>query len=204
MSGSVSWPRRCPPLALPFQSFALGVGHILTKSVSVVPLWCLLSVDLFAVAFAVLLWSFITGVGTFCKAPPPLAQVRSASIGSGYNRPARVIPQRGQVSDDGPDVSGINDAWHVFQKRKSRSYSANDPACVRPQITLVSFSLSLPSDRMRLAREPRMDAIHSSLVFGWIKQPNISFPHMQVWKPSVFCSLPQDLAAVFIPLNSDN
>jgi len=49
-----------------------------------------------------------------------------------------------------------------------------------------------------------MDAIHASGVFGWIEQPNVSFPHMQSGKPSVCGSFSQDLADIGIPLNSDN
>jgi hypothetical protein len=49
-----------------------------------------------------------------------------------------------------------------------------------------------------------MDAIHSSGVFGWIKHPDVSFPHVQVWEPSFGGSFSQDLAGVSIPLNSDN
>jgi len=49
-----------------------------------------------------------------------------------------------------------------------------------------------------------MDAIHFSGVFGWIEQPNVSFQHMQVGKPSVCGLFSQDLAGIGIPLNSDN
>jgi hypothetical protein len=49
-----------------------------------------------------------------------------------------------------------------------------------------------------------MDAIHSARVFGWIEQPDVSLVHPQAGEPSFVGSLPQDLAAVGIPLNSDN
>ena len=182
MSGSVSWPRLCPPLALPFQSFEDGVGkaRALTASISVPPSRLLRGVTRppfvakelvgvghmlnFAIAPSVGLnaapsladllnrlpastvhgvgYSFtyppsvvvdfglsycpaicalscVVGGGTFCKTEPTLAQVRSANIGSGYNRPARVIPKRGKLSDDSSGVSVRNDAWHVFQESES-------------------------------------------------------------------------------------
>ena len=49
-----------------------------------------------------------------------------------------------------------------------------------------------------------MDAIHFSGVLGWIEQSNVPFPHVQSWEPSFFCSFAQDLAGVWLPLNSDN
>ena len=49
-----------------------------------------------------------------------------------------------------------------------------------------------------------MDAIHASGVFGWVKHPDIPFPHSQAREPSICGSLSQDLAAIGIPLNSDN
>ena len=49
-----------------------------------------------------------------------------------------------------------------------------------------------------------MEAIHASGVFGWIEHPDIPLPHSQAGEPSICGSLSQDLAAVGIPLNSDN
>jgi len=49
-----------------------------------------------------------------------------------------------------------------------------------------------------------MDAIHSALILGWIEHSHVPFPHLHVWKPSVFDALSKDLAGVWLPLNSDN
>jgi hypothetical protein len=49
-----------------------------------------------------------------------------------------------------------------------------------------------------------MDAIHDALVLEWIKQSDISFPHMQSGEPSVCGSLSQNSAGVFVPLDCDN
>lgn len=78
---------------------------------------------------------------------------------------------------------------------------ANDPCGVGPQITLVSFALSLASDAVRLAREACMQAIHSAGVAGWIEQPNVSLVHAQTGEPSIGSALAQDSAAVGIKLN---
>jgi len=68
----------------------------------------------------------------------------------------------------------------------------------------VERTISLSSVAKRLARETRMDAIHSADVFGWVEQPNVSFVHLQAGEPSFCGSFPQDSAAIFVPLNSDN
>jgi len=49
-----------------------------------------------------------------------------------------------------------------------------------------------------------MNAIHAAGVLGWIEQSDIAFPHVQSGEPSVFGSLAQDSASVWLPLNSDN
>ena len=49
-----------------------------------------------------------------------------------------------------------------------------------------------------------MDAIHSSFVLGWVKHADIAFPHVHAFKPTVCDPFPEDVAAVVIPLNSDN
>ena len=49
-----------------------------------------------------------------------------------------------------------------------------------------------------------MDAIHSSRVFGWIEQPDVPFPHVQVGEPSVGGSLSEHGATVGVPLNGND
>jgi len=49
-----------------------------------------------------------------------------------------------------------------------------------------------------------MDCVHASGVVGWIEQPDISLVHVQAGEPSFCGALPQDLAGVGFPLNSDN
>ena len=49
-----------------------------------------------------------------------------------------------------------------------------------------------------------MDNVHDSGVFGWIEHPNISFVHMQPWKPSFGCSLAQRPAGVLVPLDCND
>ena len=49
-----------------------------------------------------------------------------------------------------------------------------------------------------------MDAIHSSRVFGWIEQPDVSFPHTQVGEPSLCGALSEHSAAVGVPFDGSD
>jgi len=52
-----------------------------------------------------------------------------------------------------------------------------------------------------LTRESRMQAIHSSRVFGWVKQPGVDFVHAQAWEPSIGNAGAEDGAGVGVPLD---
>ena len=46
-----------------------------------------------------------------------------------------------------------------------------------------------------------MQAIHSSLVLGWIEQPNVSLVHAQAGEPSIGGTFSEDSAAVGVKFN---
>lgn len=46
-----------------------------------------------------------------------------------------------------------------------------------------------------------MQAIHSTGVFGWVEQPDVSFVHPQAGKPAVSGAGSENLAGVGIPLD---
>jgi hypothetical protein len=68
-----------------------------TASTSVVPACAVDGLSRRAVAFAVLLESFATGVG---HNPDPISTVRGTNGGSRYAMPLRIKPERGQVSEN--------------------------------------------------------------------------------------------------------
>jgi len=79
------------------------------------------------------------------------ATVGSSGIGSSYNEPARVIPERGKVPKDigksQREVSG-----DVLQDDESRSQRANGGGNVGPEVSLIGLSLPLSCVGERLAR----------------------------------------------------
>jgi hypothetical protein len=85
----------------PFAIDALGVGHFVTKSISVSPAWIPVGGGLFrfAVELRACFESPAVGVGVRNK-PEPVPPVRGAEGGSRYAVPLRVIPARGQVPDN--------------------------------------------------------------------------------------------------------
>lgn len=91
------------------------------------------------------------GVGRFGSDEDAGATVGSAGIGSSYNSPACVIPQRGKVPKDigksQRDVSG-----DVLQDDESRSQRANGCGHMGPEVSLIILPLSLSCVAERLAR----------------------------------------------------
>jgi len=84
--------------------------------------------------------------------------VGCAGIGSGYNAPLRVIPQRGKVTNNDGSINA-NDVWHIFQQHRSGSYLANDTLEFGPQVSVICFAFTLASDGEGLARKTSKDTI---------------------------------------------
>ena len=98
----------------------------------------------------------------------PVAAVRGADGGSGNAVPRHVIPERGQVPENGsPDGSVMEseDVRHVLDEHVSRHQLANDASELGPQSSLrVSEASPLPGGRCALAREAAGDAIDAGEV----------------------------------------
>ncbi len=133
--------------------------------------------------------------------------MRRSSIGSSNTAPARIKPQVGNVPENGIESgSDTNDCCDVFKEQVSRSNDASNADDFGPQTAARTLrdACAISGLANVLAREACCDAIHSSRVVGWIEQPNVSLVHVQAGKPSLCGSLPEDLAAVSVPLNSGN
>jgi len=87
--------------------------------------------------------------------------------------PFRIVPERGQVSENGSEVGVSNETWDVLQEREARSYLANDPSGIGPEIALVSVGLALAGDTERLARKTGGNAIDAAAPGGAVEGFNI-------------------------------
>jgi hypothetical protein len=87
------------------------------------------------------------------------ATVGSSGIGSSYNEPSRVIPERGKVPKDigksQREVSG-----DVLQDDESRSQRANGGGNVGPEVSLIGLSLPLSCVGERLAGVAAGEDVH--------------------------------------------
>jgi hypothetical protein len=72
--------------------------------------------------------SFATGVG---NNPKPLAEMRGTEVFSRYNVPFRVIPERGQSSDD--NIKVLSESGHVLHDDVSGSNFANESLELEPK-----------------------------------------------------------------------
>jgi hypothetical protein len=81
---------------------------------------------------------------------------------SAEHSPARIIPQRGQVSENTSKPSS-SESWGVFHEYEAWSHLANDSGHFRPQSAPFSIqSLAGAGNTDVLAREAARDDIHKS------------------------------------------
>jgi hypothetical protein len=120
----------------------VGVGQRSgrTKSVRLVPAW------------AELVWGFLepeesasdsVGVGIGDE-PHSITEVRGAKGASRKALPLRVIPARGQVSENSSKPSS-KEPWHILQKRVSGSKVANESRVVGPKTRALSVDPLAPA-----------------------------------------------------------
>ena len=94
--------------------------------------------------------------------PDSLSLVRCAGMDCSQHSPSRIIPHRGQVSENDSKPPRSKN-WRVFHERVSRSNFANDPGHFSPESRPIAFdprAFSCGADI--LTREPASDDIHHS------------------------------------------
>ena len=151
-------------------------------------------------ASGVLLSSWATGVG---HNPHPVPLVRGANGRSRYAVPLRVIPARGQVSENaskhGSSVRAKH-TWNVLQQHDAGSHLANDPPEVEPKIALVGPSGALAGEAVRLARDAAKDEIHESAPWSPVEGLDV-VPDGCGLQPPVTHSLLNEPLAVWVSLD---
>jgi hypothetical protein len=115
-----------------FQSRADGVAHILANRSRLT----LLLVAKFNVSVDVLrrsMWSCAVGVGMLWVGndPYPVAPVWGTNIGSAYAVPLRIVPERGQVSENVSKPS-MKQCCDVLHDDVARSNLANNSGVLAP------------------------------------------------------------------------
>jgi hypothetical protein len=104
--------------------------------------------------------SLALGVG---QEPEPFAVVRGAHVVSAQHCPARVIPERGKLSENGSEVRLSKESWDVLQEHVAGSYLANNAAGVRPEVAVVGCPGAWTCGTPGLARKARMDNVHAAM-----------------------------------------
>lgn len=108
--------------------------------------------------------SVVVGVGHPGDEPDPLAALRRADVGSGETIPPRIVPERGQISEnfsEGTSVADGKQPWDVFQHDVRGSKLAQNSSELGPEPPLVTLSTARSRCRPRLARESSSDDIDS-------------------------------------------
>lgn len=96
----------------------------------------------------------------------------------------------------------MNDMGGVFQEDEAGSYHVSDAEDFAIETAALAIDPGpAAGDADILAREARMDAIHSSRPGGWIEQPDVPLMHVQAGEPAVSGAGSQDGAGVGVPLD---
>lgn len=111
----------------------LGVGHVSRFGFSAKKFLGPLPPERSARAFVLL----ASGVG---NQEDPVTAVRGTDGGSRYAIPLRVVPARGQVPENSPEVPASKESWNVLHEDESGSYSANGSDNFRPKVSFIGFS----------------------------------------------------------------
>jgi hypothetical protein len=121
-------------------------------------------------------------------------------VGSRYNAPSRIVPQRGKVANDS-DPSPNSEHWRVFHEDEARLYLANNSPHFAPESAFLAFDPSPFSGAgdVRAGKAARNDVNNSSpraAVKGFHVRPN-----GERLKTSIVLSLRQNGRGVGITFN---
>ncbi len=103
--------------------------------------------------------SNLLGVG---HDPHALPFVRRSGVASPEHSPPRIIPQRGQVSENASKPAR-SEHWGVLHEDEARSYFANDPRHLSPETGAGAVDAgALPCCADVLAREPARHHVNTA------------------------------------------
>jgi hypothetical protein len=70
--------------------------------------------------------------------PDSLPKMGGADIGRGTHAPFRIVPERGQVSENDSKLSPKKEAWDVFHEDETGSHFTQDSGVLSPETTSCS------------------------------------------------------------------
>nr|WP_052757334.1 hypothetical protein [Sphingobium chungbukense] len=112
----------------------------------------------------------LRGVGNISRDPNSISDMGGAKVASLNAVPARIIPERGQVTENAGEplsTGSRKEFWHVFHDRKCGSNFANKTGELAPKAGALAInSRSLSSFRQVLAGEASADDIDGNSVSG--------------------------------------
>jgi hypothetical protein len=129
--------------------------------------------------------------------------MRSANGGRSQHSPFRIVPERGQVSEDNVEPS-TSESWGVFHEDELRSNLANDASHLPPESGPLSAEAgALTRDGDVLTREPSGDDVDDASPLGPVECPDV-VPDGERLEASIVLSRHEDGSGVLVPLDSAN
>jgi hypothetical protein len=142
----------------------------------------------------------LSGVG---NNPNSLTLVWRSHIFRAQHSPFRIVPQRGQITEDSPEPAK-SEHWGVFHEDFSRSYLANNPGHVPPKAaSFASDPGTFPGCADVLAGKPSRNHVNNSPPRSAVKGANV-IPNREGREKSVILSGAQYACGIGVALDSAN
>jgi len=106
--------------------------------------------------------------------------VRGTDIVSSQHTPPDTVPERGQVTDDAPEVASSipgKESWHVLSEDVCRLNLPHHFGELRPKVTVIGTTFSLSCDGERLARKTPHNHVRNASVLSGVTRSN-ELPHI--------------------------
>lgn len=126
---------------------------------------------------------------------------RPDGVGSGYNSPRTVIPQRGKVAKDSHAASK-SECWRVFHEDVGRSYVANDADLFAPESAFFMVQPgAVAGDADAFAGEAAGNEVDESAPGPAVEGADV-IPDGEAGEDAVALALEERPAAIVIKLDS--
>ena len=127
--------------------------------------------------------------------------MRRAGVGRTYNRPARIPPSAGKVSEPALETVAVgNSSPDVLDDQRPCSNLANDTPDVGPEVALVVGAAALAGDGVWRAWEAGSDEIHATTV-EVAREGREIVPDRRRIQPRVFHPRHENGRSVGVPLD---
>jgi hypothetical protein len=132
--------------------------------------------------------------------PDPLSSVRCSNVVRSQHHPLRIVPDRGQVSENTSKPARSED-WGVLHEDESRSHLANDTKHFTPESAAFAVDACSASGATDvLAREAARNHVNTSAPYATVEGPHV-IPDRERWERAVILAGEENACGVGVELD---